>query len=235
MPRSPEVDLDPEDTPSFSVSAALRAPVGSRLEPDHLQAMRLGAGWLMAAIACVLVDVNVASGVVVDVVPDLLGGIFVLVGVDRVNRVTRVVGPTRAAGRLVLLAVLQLPLLLALTVVPTGLRDPYLTLVDSAGMVQLTIGLLGTAIVGTVLGRAHDAIGQLRRRARWASARRASIATAAVTLVGGLLVALSDEPSGLHELVVGFASAVLLVFGVVTLVLVVRALMGSLNVLGPER
>lgn len=228
----PVEDLQPDlaGGQSFSVSEAVRARVGATLGPSEVDLVRRAGLRLLVGLALVLFDVRLEAGL--DYAPDVLGAVAIVAGSVSVAGLARVVGPTRAAGRVMALAVVHLLLAWPNDVPLAWLIDlgPSAFGWDLVTAAQTVVGLLGTAVAATVLARAHDALDQLGRRDRWARVRRWSLVLAIAWVPFGALSAVAPEPTGVVEVVVGAFGVVTLALGVALLVLLARALAGSLNV-----
>lgn len=230
--------FDPDDTASFSIPSAVRAPVGTTLPDRAADLVRSSVILLYLGLAFLVIDLGAFGEVTFDAFPDVVGGLLVLVGVRRLAPLAAVTGPEPALGRATVLALLQLPLLLAFDIaaVQSGEDATFdRRTLDVAQVVQTVVALLGTAITGTLLARAHDAMDQLRRRDRWMRARRTCLALSVVWLPVALPVVLVADPSGVLGAVLGFLSVLVTILSLVALWQIGRALGGSLNVRLPDR
>lgn len=223
-------DREPAGAQSFSVSEAVRARIGSRVGEREAVLVRSAGLRLLVGLALVLFDLRLEAGI--DVAPDVLGALVILAGAASVATLATAVGPTRAGGRVVALAVLHLVLAWPNDVpvswlAPLGLTEAGWEVVAAA---QTVAGLLGTAVAATVLARAHDALDQLGRRDRWARVRRVSLVLVLAWLPFAALTVAVDEAAGVVRLLVGLTSVVTLALGLALLVLLARALAGSIAV-----
>ncbi len=224
----------PDDTQSFSVSEAVRAPVGVRLAPGDLAQVRRAALLLLMGLVLLFVDFRTGQGDLAaggwDIIPDTAGGFLILLATLAVAKVAKLVGPARAGSRVILLGVLHLALVVP-NDLPVGMLDltPWTEAVTTA--LQSVVGLLGTALTATVLARAHDAADQLGRRDRWARTRRWSLGLAVVWLPLAMIAKAAGEGEKTPlAFVAGVTGILTLVVGVVVLFHLARALAASYNV-----
>lgn len=224
-------DPDQDDTQSFSVPLAVRAPIGVTLQSRDVEDVRGAALALAIGAIFIVLDVHITGEFGVDVVPDTVGGLAILVGTIRAARVASTTGPARAGRIAILLALLQLPLL-----VPADLpgAEVFLhagTWVITADYLQGTIAALGTAVVATILSRAHDALGQFGRRQRWTTTRWVALVVAVPWIPFGLPAEfVGDDTAVVLAWFFGVTSVLMIVAGLALILLLVRALLGSVNV-----
>lgn len=204
----------------------LRAPAGVQLDPSTTRWVKIAGRRLLLGLVLVLLDIRVGG---IDVIPDLVGALAIVAGAAATVPLARVVGPARAASRGIAFAMLHV-----LLVVPDDVPD-LLGLSNRAnelvGVAQFTVALVGTAVIATILARSHDAIGQHGRRDRWGATRRWALALAIVWTPTATLAAFAgEEPTGLTGAMVGLGSALAVALAVVTIAMLGRALVASLNV-----
>ncbi len=218
-----------DDTQSFSVSEAVRAPVGADLSRLEVGDVRRAAGAMLLGLLLVILDFRLEGGL--DLVPDTVGGLAIVVGAGTVAKLATVVGPARAGRNVWFLALAHL-----LLVVPGDLPDSVLVELMTERQLELvlaletTTALLGTAMTATVLARVHDALDQLGRRDRWAGVRRWSLLLGVLWLPLAVVGLGGAGEGGVLGFAAGAAGALAMALGIIVLVVLLRGLFASLNV-----
>lgn len=167
-------------------------------------AIASAAAVLFVATLIIVIDIRMPS---LDVVPDVIGGLMVLLGVFRVHRAIRGADGLRTA--LVVLAVIALPVTMIETLGPTTGELALL------GLSQL----IGTVVLGRLLAEALRAT-EPTLAAQWSMAYQLTFWLALVPFVAGVLLGLLTGGVQL-ETPLAFALVVILA---VPLVVVLQAL-----------